>query len=128
MRAPARNANSLPYFALRFGMLLLLGAPSLLAQNSSIFNGPRDYLVGSYPESVVVGDFNGDGRTDIATANQSSTNVSILLQNSDGTFHAAVNYPVGNGPMSLQVGDVDHDGKLDLLLINVPDNTLGVLL
>jgi hypothetical protein len=61
-------------------MQLLLGASSLSAHNSSIFNGPRDYLVGSYPESVVVGDFNDDGRPDIATANQSSKNVSILLQ------------------------------------------------
>ncbi len=128
MSTPARNANLPLYFALRLGMLVLLGVPSLSAQNSSIFNGPRDYLVGSYPESVVAGDFNGDGRPDIATANQASNNVSILLQNSDGTFHAAVNYPVGNGPMSLQTADVNQDGKLDLLLINVPDNTIGVLL
>jgi hypothetical protein len=80
MRTPARNAKLWLYSALCLGMQLLLGASSLSAHNSSIFNGPRDYLVGSYPESVVVADFNDDGRPDIATANQSSKNVSILLQ------------------------------------------------
>jgi hypothetical protein len=77
---------------------------------------------------MVVGDFNGDGRPDIATANHGSNNVSVLLQNSDGTFQTAVSYPVGNNPSSLQVGDVNGDGKLDLVLINSTDNTLGVLL
>jgi hypothetical protein len=77
---------------------------------------------------MVVGDFNGNGRPDIATANQGSNNISILLQNSDGTFQAAVNYAVGNGPLSLQVGDVNGDGKLDLVVINSGDNTIGVLL
>ncbi len=39
--------------------LLFLTTASLSAQ--SIFTGPRDYVVGSFPNSVVVGDFNGDG-------------------------------------------------------------------
>ena len=77
---------------------------------------------------MVIGDFNGDGRPDIATANSVSNDVSVLLQNSDGTFQAAVRYPVGNGPASLQVGDVNGDGKLDLVLVNSTDSTLGILL
>jgi len=71
-------------------MMLAFGAPGVWAQSSPVFNGPRDYPVGSSPNSVVVGDFNGDGRPDIATANSVSNDVSILLQNSDGTFQAAV--------------------------------------
>ncbi len=120
-------------FKLGFGsasflvMVLFSGAVTGSAQ-TSIFSGPRDYVVGSYPESVVVADFNGDGRPDIATANQLSNNISILLQNSDGTFQPAVNYSVGKGPMWLQVGDVNNDGKPDLLVVNTTDNTLGVLL
>jgi hypothetical protein len=116
------------HFALRLTLPLFLISLSSSAQNSWIFSAPRDYPVGLQPESVVVGDFNGDGHPDIATANQTSNNVSILLQNSDGSFQPAVNYPVGNGPMSLQVGDVNNDGKLDLLVVNVSDNTLGILL
>ena len=109
-------------------LVLALVTPVAMAQGSSVFNGPRDYAVGSSPNSVVIGDFNGDGRPDIATANRLSNSISVLLQNSGGTFQTAVSYPVGNSPTSLQVGDVNGDGKLDLLLINSIDNTLGLLL
>ena len=44
--------------------------------------------VGSSPQSVVVGDFNGDGKLDLATANQNSSTMTILLGNGDGTFTA----------------------------------------
>jgi hypothetical protein len=108
-------------------MVLFSGAVAASAQ-TSIFSGPPDYVVGSYPESVVIADLNGDGHPDIATANQLSNNISILLQNSDGTFQPTVNYAVGKGPMWLQVGDVNNDGKPDLLVVNTTDNTLGVLL
>lgn len=106
--------------------VLFLATPSECAQN--LFNGPRDYVVGPDPESVAVGDFNGDGRPDIATANRSSNEVSVLLQSSDGDFTPAVNYPVGDLPTSLRVGDANGDGKLDLLLIHQSENTIGVLL
>ena len=102
--------------------------PVLSAQSGLMFNAPRDYVVGQWPESVVLGDFNGDRRPDIAVTNFLSNSVSVLLQNSDGTFQTAVNYSVGRGPISLQVGDFNGDGKLDLVLINQNDNTLGVLL
>ena len=108
---------------------IFLASVSLVsAQNSPIFNGPRDYPVGSLPESVVVADFNGDGRPDIAVANQSSNYLSVLLQNSDATFQPAVNYPVGNGPVSLQAGDFNKDGKMDLVVFNQTDNAISVLL
>jgi len=113
-------------------ILILVSAfvtPVLVAQSSIAFNAPRDYVVGQWPESVVVADFNGDGRPDIAVANfLLSNSVSVLLQNSNGTFQAAVDYSVGRGPVSLQVGDFNDDGKLDLVLINQDDNTLAVLL
>ena len=50
--------------------------------------------------SVAVGDFNGDGKADLAVANSCSDNVSVLLGNGDGTFQAAVNYAVGSEPAS----------------------------
>ena len=94
----------------------------------SIFHGPMDYPVGSNPDSVVVADFNGDGRPDIATANLYSNTISVLLQNSGGTFQTAVNYAVGNQPVSLQVGDITGDGGVDLVVFNSLDSTISVLL
>ncbi len=128
MKSPRTYAQSWTCCVLRFALPLFVVSLTSSAQNSWIFSAPRDYPVGSQPQSVVVGDFNGDGRPDIATANQASNDISILPQNGDGSFQAAVNNPVGNGPVSLQVGDVNNDGKLDLLVLNVSDDTLGVLL
>jgi hypothetical protein len=101
---------------------------SAALSGQSVFNGPRDYIVGSYPDSVIVGDFNEDGLPDVAVANQYSSGISVLLQNSDGTFQLAVNYAVGSQPTSLQTGDVNGDGKLDLVVLNSQDSTISVLL
>jgi hypothetical protein len=38
-----------------------------------------DWVVGTHPFSVGVGDFAGDGMQDLAVANNGSSNVSVLL-------------------------------------------------
>src|SRR5579863_4874192 len=86
------------------------------------------YAAGTYPTSIAVGDFNGDGRADLAVTNFSDNTVSILLGNGEGTFQPAVTYAVGNAPASVAVGDVNGDGKLDLAVANYADNTVSVLL
>jgi hypothetical protein len=67
---------------------------------------------------VVIGDFNGDGKLDLAVANEQGSSVSVLLGNGDGTFQTAVNYVVGNAPVSVAVEDFNGDGKLDLVVAN----------
>jgi hypothetical protein len=84
------------------------------------------YGVGAFPQAIATGDFNGDGRTDIVTANQSSANVSVLLNNGDNTFQATQDYAVGSGPRSVAVGDFNADGKLDVVTANSTD--LSILL
>jgi hypothetical protein len=82
-----------------------------------------NYPVGDSPNTatVVVADFNKDGRPDLATANSETNSVSVLLGNADGTFQAALTSPTGAGPQSLAVGDFDGDGKLDLATANADD-------
>ena len=86
--------------------------------------------MGDEPRSVAVGDFNRDGKPDLATANHDSNNVSILLGNGSGTFAAAVNpIAVGtNGPASVAVGDFNRDGKPDLAMANSVSNNVSILL
>lgn len=87
--------------------------------------------VGTDPRSLVSGDFNGDGRLDIATANYGSNNVSVLLGNGTGGFGAASTVALASGalqPIRIASQDVNGDGKLDLVTSNRGSNTLNVLL
>jgi len=86
--------------------------------------------LGTQPQSVVVGDFRGIGRTDLAVANVVSDNVTILLSNGDGTFANGSSSPilVGTFPVSIAAGDFNGDGKLDLATVNVATQNLTILL
>jgi hypothetical protein len=90
----------------------------LLGNGDGSFQASRNFSAGTSPHSVAVGDFNGDGKPDLAVANLSSNNVSILLGNGDGSFQQAVNYAAGSTPVSVAVGDFNGDGKLDLAVAN----------
>jgi len=68
--------------------------------------------------SVVAGDFNGDGRLDLAAENTDFPTVSLLLGNGDGTFPVALDLAddVGANPSSLAVEAFNKDGKPDLVV------------
>jgi hypothetical protein len=83
---------------------------------------------GSQPVALVSGDFNGDGRPDLAIADYNSGEVSVLLGNGDGTFQTPATYAVGNGPFALVAGDFNGDGRTDLAVANIHDNDVSVLL
>ena len=95
-----------------------------------IFTSALSYASGgSSPESVTVGDFNGDGKSDLAVANAASNNVGVLLGNGTGGFAAAVTYASGgSSPCSVTVGDFNADGKSDLAVANAYSDNVGVLL
>jgi hypothetical protein len=112
--------------------------PFLLSLNISAgaatvgFKSAVTYPVGINPVAVVTGDFNGDGKADLAVANNGNPatgdngSVSILLGNGDGTFQPAKNVTAGKNPFVIQAADFNGDGRADLVLI---DGTgVGVLL
>jgi hypothetical protein len=76
---------------------------------------------------AVAGDFNGDGKLDLAVSY--SDYVSIVLGNGNGTFGPPVTYFFGvNGNSgALAVADLNHDGKLDLAVINSISNVAALL-
>jgi DNA-binding beta-propeller fold protein YncE len=104
---------------------ILLASGSLWAQVS--FRG-QDFAVENGPESLVVGDFDGDGNLDLAVANTFSNDISVLLGNGDGTFQSAVSYPVGTNPSSIAVGSFVDPTKQDLVVANTNSNNISVLL
>lgn len=92
------------------------------------FAAAVNYNAGTGPYWMVSGDFNRDGKRDLAVTNYGSANVSILLGNGNGTFAAATNYSVGPGPISLAIGDFNGDGKLDLAVANYNANNISILM
>ena len=111
-----------PYYYDTFNVHLLTN------NGNGTFVGSSSFATGSEPYTVVAADFNGDGKTDIVTANYSSNNVSVFLNNGDGTFAGGVNYNVGRAPRTVISVDVNGDNKADLITISELDNTFSVLL
>ena len=103
-------------------------APSIPSQCSTAsFAAANNFAVGD-PRSVAVGDFNGDGKVDLAIPNQVANNVAILLGTGNGSFSAATNFAAGSGPRFVAVGDFNGDGKLDLAVANNGSNDVSILL
>jgi hypothetical protein len=96
---------------------------------SSHFATHQDYsAAGRYPEAVTVGEFNADGRLDLAVADGGSDRVSILLGNGHGNFRVAFTYGVGSGPHSIAVGEFNDDDRPDLAVANTYSDNLSILL
>jgi len=89
-----------------------------LGEGDGTFQAPFNYRAGAQPQSVVVGDFNGDGKPDVVMANESSAQVSVLLGTGDGALGIAVQYGTGTNAVSVAVGDFNGDGKPDLAVAN----------
>ncbi|MET0621938.1 MAG: FG-GAP-like repeat-containing protein, partial [Pyrinomonadaceae bacterium] len=99
----------------------------LLGDGSGGFSAATNYAAGIGPRAVVVGDFDRDGRADLAVANYYSHNVSILLGDGAGHFTVAAGYVGGRGPQSLAAGDFNLDGKIDLASLDQVKQAVVVL-
>lgn len=87
---------------------------SLLSGGSGgAFTVTGTYAVGLDPRGLAIGDFNEDGRADLAVSNAGGNNISVLIA-SGTVFQAAVNYPAAGTPRDVVTGDFNGDGITDL--------------
>jgi hypothetical protein len=108
-----------------------LGTVSVLPGNGDgTFGATMDNATGSTPAFVAIGDLDGDGNRDLATANLSANTVSVLLGRGDATFEANTDYGTGGGPKAVAIGDLNGDGAPDLAVANSQTfaNSVSVLL
>lgn len=99
-----------------------------LGKGDGTFQSTATYTIESGTAGVAAGDFNRDGKPDLAVANTNGT-VSILVGNGDGSFQAHIDYPTGPSSNGVAVGDLDGDGNADIVVANnSPAGGVSVLL
>ncbi len=97
--------------------LQLLKGPDWLDDNNTL-------IVGLTPISMQAGDWNNDGRKDIAVANRGTDSISILLNNGNDNFTTAATLDTAEFPQQLMQGDWNGDNVTDLASISVGENLL----
>ena len=100
----------------------------LLGNGTGSFPTHVQYAVPGNPVAIIHGDFNGDGKQDVATADERLSEISVLLGNGDGTLQAHQEYATGAQPVAIATADLNGDGKLDIVTANLNANTVSVLL
>lgn len=91
------------------------GVVVFLNRGDGSFQTARAYRTAWDPSAVAVGDVNGDGKPDLASAN--ADDVSVLINRGDGRFLKSVQY-AARQPRDIAIGDLNGDSAPDLVTAN----------
>ena len=102
----------------------------LLGNGNGTFQAVKSLTgFGLGPQWLVAGDFNNDGKQDLAIANQGNPGygddiggVLVFLGQGNGSFQSPASYPAGVNPKFITAADVNGDGAADLLVATSAPN------
>jgi hypothetical protein len=121
----AANMNS--------GSVSVLLNTTATGSTSVSFAPERTFAVDGHPWFLAVGDFDGDGKPDLVTANFYVPTVSVLLNTTPTgattpSFASQRTFVTGTEPRSVGVADFNGDGKPDLVAANTGSTAVAALL
>jgi hypothetical protein len=116
--------------ALLGGLLLLLLAAAGPDRSTTPFREPRVLTLGKNrsPAALAAGDFNRDGKLDLAVGSGGADDVTLFLGDGRGGLTQAGSFPAGPSPTEMVAADFNRDGNLDLAIANHGVPSLTVIL
>jgi hypothetical protein len=90
------------------------------------FGDAASFVVGLDPIAVAVADVNNDKISDVVTANNGSSTVSVLIGDGAGGLTSPADYPLAAAPTAVALVDVNGDGLADVVT-GLADGTVGVM-
>jgi len=118
----------------RKGCLIYPGRPGaarvsvLLGDGKGGFDAPQHFAAGETASVLTSGDFNNDGRVDLAVVNFGSATVSVLAGNGRGQFAPAIHFGAAGAPRAVVAADFNNDGKVDLAVANRDSDTISIMI
>ena len=93
------------------------------------FSLKSDFTVGLNPQHIAAGDFDADGKLDVAVTSWNDQKVSLLRNTSTAgniSYAAKIDCATGGGAFPIKLGDIDGGGKVDILVANSQGNSFSV--
>ena len=91
------------------------------------FSGNSQIGAGPNQNNIALGDFNNDGKQDMALAHEGFNTLSIRMGDGHGGFSGNTEIAVSSHPYSLAIGDFNNDGKQDIANTNQGNDRVTIL-
>ncbi|MDW7695248.1 FG-GAP-like repeat-containing protein [Flammeovirgaceae bacterium SG7u.132] len=91
------------------------------------FGGSTVLTIGSNPQDLVLGDFDGDGLSDLLSANYDDKSLSLRLNLDAGSFETTSEVALDGAPVGIAVGDFNFDHKVDIVVLLKSPQELVIL-
>lgn len=123
-----RKLSLKPLFIILIALFVLTLSIKTIYAAFISYDPAVNYATGDNARGIAIGDFDGDNKPDIATANSSSNNISILINNGDATYKEKVDYQGGSAPYNINSVDINKDTVADLIICNYTTAEIGVMI